>query len=62
MDCLYSLNRFPYRCLVAREGRKVRREIRCLLFGKRRGIYFIADQDNNVIRQLTPVTAGTLKK
>jgi plasmid stabilization system protein ParE len=44
MDCLYSLNRFPYRCPVAREARKVKREIRCLLFGKRRGIYRILYQ------------------
>jgi plasmid stabilization system protein ParE len=44
MDCLYSLDRFPYRCPVAREARKVKREILCLLFGKRRGIYRILYQ------------------
>lgn len=40
-DWLYSLDRSPYQCPIARETRKARREIRCLLFGKRRNTYRI---------------------
>jgi len=41
MDALHSLDRLPHRCPLAREARKARREIRCLLFGKRRNVYRI---------------------
>ena len=41
IDCLYSLNRLPLRCPLAREAKKAQREIRCLLFGKRRNVYRI---------------------
>jgi len=41
MDCLYALDRLPYRCPLAREAKKIRRQIRCLLFGKRRNVYRI---------------------
>jgi len=41
MDCLYALDRLPYRCPLAREAKKAKREIRCLLFGKRRYVYRI---------------------
>ena len=36
IDCLYSLENLPYRCPLAREAGQTKREIRCLLFGKRR--------------------------
>ena len=41
MDWLYSLDHLPLRCPLAREAEKARREIRCLLFGKRRNVYRI---------------------
>ena len=41
IDCLYSLDRLPLRCPLAREAESTRREIRCLLFGKRRHVYRI---------------------
>ena len=41
MDSLYTLENLPYRCPLAREAKKARREIRCLLFGKGRDIYRI---------------------
>jgi plasmid stabilization system protein ParE len=41
IDCLYSLEEQPMRCLLAREAEAARRDIRCLLFGKRRGVYRI---------------------
>ena len=41
IDCLYSLEELPYRCPLAREAEIAKREIRCLLFGKRRNIYRI---------------------
>ena len=41
MDGLYTLENVPYRCPLAREAKKARREIRCLLFGKGRDIYRI---------------------
>ena len=41
MDHLYSLESFPYRCPLAREAGESKREIRCLLFGKRGGVYRI---------------------
>jgi mRNA-degrading endonuclease RelE of RelBE toxin-antitoxin system len=41
MDCLYALDRLPYRCPLAREAKKAKRKIRCLLFGKRRNVYRI---------------------
>ena len=41
IDCLYSLDHHPMRCPFAREAAAARREIRCLLFGKRRNVYRI---------------------
>jgi mRNA-degrading endonuclease RelE of RelBE toxin-antitoxin system len=41
IESLHSLDRSPYRCPLAREARKAKREIRCLLFGKRRDVYRI---------------------
>jgi hypothetical protein len=41
MDSLRSLDKLPHRCPLAREARKAKREIRCLLFGKRRNVYRI---------------------
>jgi mRNA-degrading endonuclease RelE of RelBE toxin-antitoxin system len=41
MDYLYTLETLPYRCPLAREAKKAKREIRCLLFGKGRNIYRI---------------------
>ena len=41
IDCLYSLDHLPLRCPLAREAESARREIRCLLFGKRRNVYRI---------------------
>lgn len=41
LDCLYSLEQLPYRCLLAREAAEARREIRCLLFGNRKYAYRI---------------------
>ena len=38
---LYSLEQLPNRCPLAREARKARRKIRCLLFGKQHGVYRI---------------------
>jgi plasmid stabilization system protein ParE len=40
-DSLHSLERLPQRCPLARESAKARRPIRCLLFGKRHGVYRI---------------------
>ena len=41
IDCLYSLEEMPYRCPLAREAGIAKRQIRCLLFGKRRNVYRI---------------------
>jgi plasmid stabilization system protein ParE len=41
IDCLYSLESLPLRCPLAREAEAAKREIRCLLFGKRRNAYRI---------------------
>jgi plasmid stabilization system protein ParE len=41
IDCLYSLEDQPHRCPLAREAKEAKREIRCLLFGQRRGTYRI---------------------
>jgi plasmid stabilization system protein ParE len=41
IDCLYSLENLPHRCPLAREAEAAKREIRCLLFGKRRNVYRI---------------------
>ena len=41
IDCLYSLNELPRRCPLAREATEAKREIRCLLFGKRPHVYRI---------------------
>ena len=39
IECLYSLDHLPRRCPLAREAENLRREIRRLLFGKRRNVY-----------------------
>jgi len=39
--CLYSLEDMPRRCPLAREAEAAKREIRCLIFGKRRGVWRI---------------------
>jgi len=41
IDSLYTLEQFPNRCPMAREAEEAKRDIRCLLFGKRRGVYRI---------------------
>ena len=41
IDCLYSLEQFPYRCPLAREAAESRRAIPCLLFGSRKNVYRI---------------------
>ncbi len=41
VDPLYSLEELPYRCAVAREATESKREIRCLMIGKRRHVYRI---------------------
>jgi plasmid stabilization system protein ParE len=41
IDSLYSLEQLPQRCPLAREGTKAKRPIRCLLFGRRHGVYRI---------------------
>ena len=41
IDSLYTLELLPNRCPLAREAEEAKRDIRCLLFGKRRGIYRI---------------------
>jgi plasmid stabilization system protein ParE len=46
VDCLYSLETFPYRCPLAREAERAKREIRCLVFVKRRGAYRILYEVN----------------
>jgi hypothetical protein len=41
MDCLFSLDHLPIGYPLAREAEKAGREIRCLLFQKRRSVYRI---------------------
>jgi plasmid stabilization system protein ParE len=41
IDALYSLETLPQRCPKAREADTAKRPIRCLLFGKRHGVYRI---------------------
>jgi mRNA-degrading endonuclease RelE of RelBE toxin-antitoxin system len=41
MKSLHSLENLPRRCPLAREAKQAKRPIRCLLFGKRHGIYRI---------------------
>ena len=41
LDSMYSLEQLPNRCPLAREAGEAKRDIRCLLFGKRRGVYRI---------------------
>ena len=41
IDSLYSLEQFPFRYPLTREAKLTKREIRCLLFGKRHGVYRI---------------------
>ena len=38
LEALYSLEQLPLRCPLAREAKKAKRGIRCLLFGRRRGV------------------------
>ena len=48
IDCLYSLEDLPHRCPLAREAEVAKREIRCLRFGKRRNVYRILYEVNEV--------------
>lgn len=41
LDAHYSLENQPLFCPLAREAAEARRAVRCLLFGKRRGVYRI---------------------
>ena len=41
IDSLYTLEQLPNRCPLARESEETKRDIRCLLFGARRGVYRI---------------------
>jgi toxin ParE1/3/4 len=41
MDSVRALRTHPHRCPLAREARKAQREIRNLLFGKRKHVYRI---------------------
>ena len=41
MDCIYSLELMPNRCLLAKEAIESKRQILCLHFGKRRNVYRI---------------------
>jgi hypothetical protein len=48
IEYLYSLKHFPERCPLAREAKKARRDIRCLLFGKGRRAFRILYEVNEV--------------
>jgi mRNA-degrading endonuclease RelE of RelBE toxin-antitoxin system len=39
IESLYSLEQLPRRCPIAREAQDAKREIHCLHFGKRYGVY-----------------------
>lgn len=52
IDSLYSLEQLPYRCPVAREAAEAQREIRCLLFGKRHGVYRILSEVDEASRMV----------
>ena len=39
IESLYSLEKQPRRCPIAREAREAKREIRCMQFGRRHGVY-----------------------
>jgi plasmid stabilization system protein ParE len=41
VESLNSLERLPRRCPLAREAKELGREIRCLHFGRRHGVYRI---------------------
>jgi|ERR1019366_7765571 plasmid stabilization system protein ParE len=41
IESVDSLERFPARCPMAREANESKQGIRCLLFGKRHGVYRI---------------------
>jgi plasmid stabilization system protein ParE len=41
IESFYSLEQLPHRCPLAREAEEAKREIRCLHFGKRHGVYRI---------------------
>ena len=49
---LATLGRFPLRCPLAREAAKARREIRCLLFGRKRNVYRILYEVDEVRLQV----------
>jgi plasmid stabilization system protein ParE len=74
VECLYSLEELPYRCALAREANEARREIRCLLFGKRKHAYRILYEVDEVrqtvwilnirhgaLRDLAPEQFGQLR-
>ena len=51
-DASAIYDQLPWRCPLAREAEKARREIRCLLFGKRRNVYRIlyeTDEPRNTV-------------
>lgn len=52
IDCLYSLEELPLRCPLAREAEGAWREIRCLVFGKRKNAYrilFEVDEEHRIV-------------
>jgi plasmid stabilization system protein ParE len=55
LESLYSLESLPHRCPLAREAAETGREIRCLLFGRRKHVYRILydiDETQQVVRIL----------
>jgi plasmid stabilization system protein ParE len=63
MDNLYSLERMPHRCPLAREAPDAQRAIRCLLFGKRRHAYRILFEIDEAIQTvwILHIRHGALK-
>jgi plasmid stabilization system protein ParE len=55
-EAVYRLERFPYRCPVAPEGRKSGRPLRHLLYGKRPHVYSVIyeiDEQRQLVSLLT---------
>jgi plasmid stabilization system protein ParE len=55
IEHLHSLENLPHRCPVAREAKEAGREIRCLLFGRRKGAYrilYAVDEAARLVRIL----------
>ena len=63
MDCLYSLEQLPYRCPLAREAAEMKRDVRCLHFGRRRHTYRILYEIDEAARTVTilHIRHGALK-